>query len=53
MIRRLRKSFVSTKEKLVWVAPKISLMEANQTEGKTHNFHLEFFVNGTQGHGPS
>ena len=39
--------------KLIWFAPYIRGMEVNQTESKTHEFPFEFFVNGTQGHGPS
>ena len=40
-------------ERLEWVAPSILVMDAYQTEGKTHTHPFEFFVNGTQGHGPS
>ena len=39
--------------KLNWLAPCIQEMCANQTESKTHEAPFEFFVNGTQGHGPS
>ena len=42
-----------SKNKLIWFAPYIREMEVNQTESKTHEFPFEFFVNGTQGHGPS
>ena len=44
---------VLEKNKLIWLAPCIQEMDANQTESKTHEAPLEFFVNGTQGHGPS
>ena len=43
----------SALERLEWVAPSILAMDAYQTEGKTHTHPFEFFVNGTQGHGPS
>ena len=33
--------FVPAQEKLEWVTPKISLMEAGDTEGKVYNFSLE------------
>ena len=53
MTRLDRKQPVTKKNKLNWLAPGIQEMNANQTESKTHEAPLEFFVNGTQGHGPS
>ena len=47
------KHSVAEKNKLNWLAPCIQEMDANQTEGKTFEVPFEFFVNGTQGHGPS
>ena len=53
MIQPDCKHSVAEKNKLNWLAPCIQEMDANQTEGKTFEVPFEFFVNGTQGHGPS
>ena len=53
MTRLDRKHSVSEKNKLKWLAPCIHQMDAKQTKSKTHEAPFEFFVNGTQGHGPS
>ena len=53
MTRPYHNNPVAEKDKLNWLAPCIQEMDANRTESKTHEAPFEFFVNGTQGHGPS
>jgi hypothetical protein len=49
-----RNDLMPAQEKLEWVTPKISLMEATTTDGKPHNPHHEKNPNAqSDGYGPS
>jgi hypothetical protein len=48
-----RNDLVPAQEKLEWVTPKISLMEAGDTEGKLNKYFLEATVKNPINVGPS
>jgi hypothetical protein len=48
-----RNDLMPAQEKLEWVTPKISLIEAGETDGKTFPFPIEFTSTNPSGTGPS
>ena len=48
-----RNDLMPAQEKLEWVTPKISLMEAGETEGKLNNYNSEDTLVSNPQFGPS